>query len=106
MTTYDQKIISTNKIDTTSSKEIQKIESRHGITYFINYSKKAFTLRTDMMKQNTEFNLALEDWITKNNLKDKVASNQELLLHTDMNQSITLVYYRLIIDANNISVGR
>ena len=68
----DQLIISTNKIDTTSVKEIQKIETRHGITYFVNYSKKTITLRTDMMKENAEFNLALENWITNNNLRDKV----------------------------------
>lgn len=68
----DQFIISTNKIHTTSAKEIQKIEARHGLTYFINYNKKAITLRTDMMKENKEFNTALDSWILKNNLSDKV----------------------------------
>lgn len=67
----DKIIISTNKIDTTSAKGIQKIETRHGLTYFINYSKKALTLRTDMMKENTEFKTALDTWIAKNNLADK-----------------------------------
>ena len=70
----DHIIISTNKIDTTSAKEIQKIETRHGITYFINYSKKAIALRTDMMKENTEFKLALASWIANNNLTDKVVT--------------------------------
>ena len=65
-------IISTNKIDTTSAKEIQKIESRHGLMYFINYNKKAITLRTDMMSENVEFKQALENWIDSNGLRDKV----------------------------------
>ena len=67
----DVLIISTNKIDTTSAKEIQKIETRHGLTYFVNYNKKAITLRTDMMIENAEFKLALDTWIAKNNLADK-----------------------------------
>ena len=67
----DKLIISTNKIDTTSAKEIQKIETRHGLTYFVNYNKKTITLRTDMMNENTEFKTALGNWITKNNLTDK-----------------------------------
>jgi hypothetical protein len=65
-------IISTNKIDTTSAKEIQKIESRHGLMYFVNYNKKAITLRTDMMSENVEFKQALENWIDSNGLRDKV----------------------------------
>lgn len=65
-------IISTNKIDTTSAMEIQKIETRHGLTYFVNYNKKTITLRTDMMNENAEFKLALENWIDSNNLKDKL----------------------------------
>lgn len=68
----DKLIISTNKIHTTSAKEIQRIETRHGLTYFINYNKKAITLRTDMMKENKEFSGALDAWIVKNNLSDKV----------------------------------
>lgn len=65
-------IISTNKIDTTSAMEIQKIETRHGLTYFVNYNKKTITLRTDMMNENAEFKLALENWIDSNNLRDKL----------------------------------
>lgn len=68
----DQLIISTNKIDSTTAKEIEKIESRHGLTYFVNYNKKTITLRTDMMSENNEFKLALDAWIAKNNLADKV----------------------------------
>jgi len=67
----DKIIISTNKIDTTTAKEIQKIETRHGLTYFINYNKKAITLRTDMMNENAEFKLALDTWIDSNGLRDK-----------------------------------
>ncbi len=68
----DKLIISTNKIDTTSAKEIQKIETRHGLTYFVNYSKKTITIRTDMMSENNEFKNNLAAWIANNNLSDKV----------------------------------
>lgn len=68
----DKLILSTNKIEVTSAKEIEKIESRHGLTYFINYNKKAITLRTDMMNEKDEFKVALQEWISKNNLVDKV----------------------------------
>jgi len=61
----DTLIISTNKIDTTTAKEIQKIETRHGLTYFVNYNKRTITLRTDMMSENAEFKLALDSWIIK-----------------------------------------
>jgi len=71
----DQLILSTNKINITSAKEIEKIESRHGLLYFINYNKKAITLRTDMMIENSEFKLALDAWINKNNLTEKVVKN-------------------------------
>ena len=71
----DKLILSTNKIHVTSSKEIEKIESRHGLMYFINYNKKAITLRTDTMRENSEFKLALDSWITKNNLRDKVVTD-------------------------------
>ena len=71
----DQLILSTNKINITSAKEIEKIESRHGLMYFINYNKKAITLRTDMMIENSEFKLAIDAWINKNNLTEKVVKN-------------------------------
>lgn len=70
----DVLIVSTNKIDTTSAKEIQKIETRHGLTYFVNYNKKTITLRTDMMSEKEEFSSALNAWIIKNNLTDKVVA--------------------------------
>jgi len=68
----DNIILSTNKIDTTSAKEIVKIEARHGLMYFINYNKKAITVRTDMMGESAEFKVNLKEWITKNNLDNKV----------------------------------
>jgi hypothetical protein len=40
--------------------------------YFINYNKKAITLRTDMMIENAEFKMALDTWIDSNSLRDKV----------------------------------
>lgn len=70
----DKLILSTNKIDVTSAKEIAKIESRHGLLFFVNYNKKAIMLRTDMMNEKDEFKLALQEWISKNNLVDKVVS--------------------------------
>jgi hypothetical protein len=71
----DQLILSTNKINVTSAKEIEKIEYRHGLMYFINYNKNAITLRTDMMSENSEFKLALDTWITRNNISEKVVKS-------------------------------
>ena len=70
----DKLILSTNKIVVTSAKEIEKIEARHGLTYFVNYNKKTITLRTDTMEEKEEFYQALKQWIDKNNLNDKVVS--------------------------------
>lgn len=65
-------IISTNKLQTMFSKEIDKIETRHGLTYFVNKNKQALTVRTDMMKEKEVFEKKLQEWITQNNLNDKV----------------------------------
>jgi hypothetical protein len=70
----DKLILSTNKIEVTSAKEIEKIESRHGLMYFVNYNKKAITLRTDVMVEKDEFKRALQEWINRNNLVDKVVA--------------------------------
>jgi len=43
--------------------------------YFVNYNKKAITLRTDMMSENSEFKLALDTWIANNNLTEKVVKS-------------------------------
>lgn len=69
----DMIIISTNKLNTMRASEIAKIETRHGLTYFVNYNAKAITLRTDMMKEKETFKIALDNWITKNQLSGKVA---------------------------------
>lgn len=42
--------------------------------YFVNYNKKTITLRTDMMNENTEFKVALDNWIDANGLRDKVVA--------------------------------
>ena len=68
----DKLILSTNKIEVTSAKEIEKIEARHGLTYIVNYNKKTITLRTDTMEEKEEFYQALKQWIDRNNLSDKV----------------------------------
>jgi len=68
----DQLILATNKLEVTSAKEIEKIESRHGLMYFVNYNKKVIRLRTDLMSEKEQFKSTLNQWITKNNLLDKV----------------------------------
>lgn len=68
----DKFILSTSKIDVASAKEIEKIETRHGLLYIVNYNKKTLTVRTDMMSENVEFKLALDIWISSNGLRDKV----------------------------------
>jgi hypothetical protein len=69
----DRLLLATNKIHTIRAKEIAKIEARHGLTYFVNHNKNSITVRTDMMDEKEAFKLALEEWITKNDLQDKVA---------------------------------
>ena len=68
-------IISTNKLNTMRASEIAKIETRHGLIYFVNHNTKAITLRTDMMKEKEAFNSALNNWITANQLSSKVATD-------------------------------
>lgn len=67
----DMVIVSTNKLETMFAGEIQKIETRHGLTYVVGTGKKTFTLRTDTMKMNQQFQEALENWIRENHLSDK-----------------------------------
>lgn len=69
----DRLLLSTNKIHTIRAKEIAKIEARHGLTYFVNHNKNSITVRTDMMPEKDAFKLALEEWISVNQLQDKVA---------------------------------
>lgn len=65
-------IISTNKLHTMSASDIAKIETRHGLTYFINKRNVAFTVRTDMMKEKAAFDQKLNEWINQNHLNDIV----------------------------------
>ena len=71
----DTIILSTNKMYTITDKELQKIEYRHGLMYLVKYNKKTVTLRTDLMKEKDEFQFALESWITRHHLSDKVIRN-------------------------------
>lgn len=64
-------IVSTNKLETMHASEVQKIETRHGLTYLVGSGRRAFTLRSDTMKSNQQFQEALENWIRENNLSDK-----------------------------------
>jgi hypothetical protein len=68
-------ILSTNKINTTTAKELQKVEYRHGLMYFVKHNKKTITLRTDLMKEQDEFKNTLESWLTHNHITDKVIRN-------------------------------
>jgi hypothetical protein len=70
----DKLILASTKIDVIKAVQISKIETRHGITYFVNYNKNTITIRTDVMKQKEEFNKALDNWITTNNLTSKVVN--------------------------------
>lgn len=68
----DLLIISTNKLQTMRAADIAKIETRHGLTYFVHKNKQAFTVRTDMMKEKTSFDQKLNEWINQNRLNDIV----------------------------------
>lgn len=65
-------IISTNKLHTMKAPDMAKIETRHGLTYFINKKNIAFTVRTDMMKEKAAFDQKLNEWIKQNHLNDIV----------------------------------
>lgn len=63
-------VISTNKKIIVYSNEIEKIEIRHGITYFVKKNKDSESLRTDSsIQQNRPFLNVLKEWATKHNLK-------------------------------------
>ncbi len=68
----DALIVATNKLNTMWASDVAKIETRHGLTYFVNTKNISFTVRTDMMKKNAEFKIALNNWITENKLESKV----------------------------------
>ena len=68
-------IISTNKLSTIKASDISKIETRHGLTFFINLKNESITLRTDTMKEKEAFSKVLDNWIVTNHLASKVALN-------------------------------
>lgn len=65
-------LLSTNKIISVHAAAIEKIEKRHGITYFVYENNAAITLRTDTMKEKEAFYTALSAWIADNHLEEKV----------------------------------
>ena len=71
----DRIILSTNKIITVYAANIEKIEVRHGITYFVYNGKAAITLRTDMMIEKDAFKEALTFFIAHNHLEGKVIAS-------------------------------
>jgi hypothetical protein len=71
----DTLIICTNNLQVLSANSIQKIEQRHGLTYFINKNNKSLTLRTDLLKNNKLFQEYLKEWVQKNGIANKVASS-------------------------------
>lgn len=68
----DKFLICTNKLNFLRASQVAKIESRHGLLYFVDTHDKTFTVRTDMMKDKTRFMEFLDIWVEANNLKDKV----------------------------------
>ncbi len=68
-------ILTTNKLTTIWANDIFKIETRHGLTYFVNSQQIAFQIRTDMMKEKDAFLIELKQWIAANNLESKVSIN-------------------------------
>ncbi len=67
-------ILATNKIVSIHAAAIEKIEKRHGITYFVYENNAAITLRTDTMKEKEMFYMALTKWIADNQLESKVVA--------------------------------
>jgi len=70
----DTIVLVTNKIFSVHASSIEKIETRHGITYFVYNNNEAITLRTDMMREKEAFKLTLAAWVTENNLQSKVVA--------------------------------
>lgn len=68
-------IVSTNKLDVMNAQSIEKIEKRHGLTYFVSKQNQSITLRTDILKDKDVFNIQLMEWVTKNNISDKIIAS-------------------------------
>lgn len=71
----DTLIICTNNLQVLSANSIQKIEQRHGLTYFINKNNKSLTIRTDLLKNDKLFQEYLNEWVQKNGIANKVVSS-------------------------------
>ena len=69
--TDKQILIATNKIQTIAISNIQKIETRHGLTYFVDKQNNSLTIQSYMMKDKQGFSVALKLWLTKHQLMDK-----------------------------------
>ena len=67
-------LLATNNIISVHAAGIEKIEKRHGITYFVYENKAAITLRTDLMRERDAFDAALSVWIAENHLEGKVVA--------------------------------
>lgn len=70
--TNDEIVISTNKPEAMAISNIAKIETRHGLTYFVDNQNNALTIRTDMMPEKEAFHVALKQWLTAHQLIDKL----------------------------------
>lgn len=68
-------IVSTNKLDVMNAQSIEKIEKRHGLTYFVSKQNQSITLRTDILKDKDVFNVQLMEWVTKNNISDRIIAS-------------------------------
>lgn len=64
-------IVATNKQESMAIKDILKIETRHGLTYFVNNELYAITIRSDMMREKDLFNSTLKQWLKQHQLEDK-----------------------------------
>lgn len=74
--TDNQLIIATNKIQTIAISNIQKIETRHGLTYFVDKQNNALTIQSYMMKDKEGFSVALKQWLTKHQLINKLIEQE------------------------------
>lgn len=68
----DKFLMCTNKLNFLRASQVAKIESRHGLLYFVDIHDKSFTVRTDIMKDKEQFMQFLDIWVEANNLKEKV----------------------------------
>lgn len=65
-------IVSTNKPEAMAIKNIAKIETRHGLTYFVDTQNNSLTIRTDMMPEKEAFYNELKKWLADHQLINKL----------------------------------